>query len=119
MDYRAKHAEAYRKIKDKGSRVVFERGVAGEYDELTDTFSEGVDSEVPGYAVEIPGDPEEFEALELIGKNPVTLMFAADVFGAIPNLNDTVSWAGRKGTVHSLQPLRPAEVVVTTKVILL
>lgn len=108
MDYAATHAKALRKIRDKGAPVVFIRYVPGTMSEVTDRFTEPSEVRVPGSAVEIPGDPEEYVNLELILSQPSTLLFAPDTYGARPEAEMTIDWAGVTKTVKYVFPFQPA-----------
>ena len=117
MDYVAKHSSALAKVRDAGVLVSFDTVTPGVYDPTTDTQDPPVRSSVEGYAVEIPGDPEEYKALELIPAHPITLMFVPNVLGETPVIGSTITWAGELRTVNQQFPIRPAELTIASRVI--
>lgn len=116
MDYVAKHARALEKLEEAGVAVSFRVSTPGEYNELTDEIGEPTITSVDGRAVEIPADPEEYEARNLILSQTITLFFVPTVMGELPDQHSTVAWAGSLRTVSALIPIRPAEVVIAAKV---
>lgn len=110
--------QARRVVNTKGAAVAFSVVGEGDYNDETDEFEPPVNSSVPGLAVEVPGDPEEYERLGLIKANPVTLIFVPDTIGQAPPLHSHVSWAGTRRIVQSVLPYRPAGVVAAARVVL-
>lgn len=82
------------------------------------TFEHGLHADVTGWVVEIPGNPEEYENLELQDKSPVTLMFVPATRGVRPVLGSTLTWDNRKRTVKGVVPIRPAGITIAAKVVL-
>jgi hypothetical protein len=117
MDYTQKHLDALEKVTEKGAPVSFDAEGTGAYDELTDTEVEVPGSSVAGFAVEIPGNADEYEALELIGHEAVTLFFVPTVMGQKPAKNSKVNWAGALRTVKENFPIRPAGVYFAGRII--
>lgn len=75
---------------------------------LADTFRGGsIASDVAAQAVEIPGDPDTYQALNLVAFNPVTLLVAA--YGLTVRLAAGVqfSWGGTVYTTKLATPLVP------------
>jgi len=117
MDYAEKHRQALEKLTDKGVAVQFSTEGAGDYDPLTDTWSGGSDSAVGGRAVEIPAEPEEYELLDLVPGQDITLMFVPTVYGQVPPLNSSIQWAGAKRTVKRVLPIRPDGNAILSRVV--
>lgn len=115
-DYSAVHAGALAKVRDKGAPVTFRKRTAGEYDPLTDETQPPTEELVAGYAVEIPGELEEYDAYNLSPSKTIMLFFIPTVFGQLPAIGATVGWAGVTHTVEAIIPLRPAGVPVGGKV---
>ena len=74
--YGAEHSGAYVDVKDAGAEVSFKK--------KTTTVS--------GVALQIKGDPEEYEALKLIEKATLTLLFVAETYGDSPPLGASCEW---------------------------
>ena len=68
--YAAEHSGAYADIKDAGAEVSFTKKT----------------TIVSGVALQVKGDPEEYEALKLIEKAALTLLFVAETYGDSPPL---------------------------------
>lgn len=117
MNYTAKHAQALKKVERDGVAVEFKRSTPGVYNPETDTHSPPTEQSVLGFAVELPGDPEEYAELELIPLEPVTLLFVPEVMGETPMQNGQVYWAGKTRTVKQIFPYRPAGVLLAARVI--
>jgi hypothetical protein len=117
MDYTLKHSQALKKLAAKGAPVIFSISTPGTYVEATDEYTDPVFEEIAGQAVEIPGDPEEYKSMELLGTEAVTLFFVPTVFGATPKLHMSVDWAGALRTVSQIFPIRPAEELIAARVI--
>jgi hypothetical protein len=60
-----------------------------------------------GGAIEIPGDPDVYQALSLITSNPVTLIVAAWDLGVAPSFGVAFRWAGTVYTVKLATPVAP------------
>lgn len=116
-DYSAEHARAYRQVTRKGTDVVFNPSDSDTYSGSGE-WTDGASDTIAGKAVEIPGDPAEYEPLELIGKDAATLMFVPTTIGSIPQQGFTATWAGKVRTVKQSFPFRPAGVAIMAKVIL-
>jgi hypothetical protein len=120
MDYVAKHAKALAKLQEDGVPVVFVDEVidASHYNPLTDGQTDPTVESVPGNAVEIPGNPEEYEKLELIVYQTITLLFVPTVMGQTPKIGNRVVWAGELRTVKYHFPIRPAGVLIADRVLI-
>lgn len=85
-------------ITRKGGPVVF----------LSDQFTGGsIATDVTGRAVEIPGDPDVYLALGLIGSNPVTLLVAAKDLTITPKPGVRFTWVSTTYTVKTATPVAP------------
>lgn len=104
MDYVAKHTKALQKVRDNGAPVTFSQPYPAT-------------GNITGQAVELPGDPEEYQALELIGQEPITLFFVPDVFGDSPALRSVVPWAGKDRVVARIFPIRPDGTMIAARVV--
>lgn len=117
--FRRTHARVLRSLQGRGAAVRFSAGVTGGvYDPQTDTWSGGQVVAVEGIAVEVPGDLQEYEALEVIGKGATTLTFVPTTFGQAPGKGSAVQWAGRTRTVRAVRPVQPAGQAIAARVVL-
>jgi len=111
MAYERQHATALRMLKAKGAAVTFSKSLPGTHDAATDTYTSPSVSEVAGYAVEVrpksAADIEKYRALSLVPAQAPTLEFAAETFGAAPELGATASWAGHTVTVRDIVGVQP------------
>ena len=99
--YAAEHSSAFQDIKDAGARVSFTK--------KTMTVSEA--------ALQIKGDPEEYEALKLIEKAALTLLFVAEIYGEFPPLGAFCEWGGLRYQVEAFRKLAPDGTAVLSRVI--
>ena len=99
--YAAEHSGAYSDIKDAGAEVSFRK--------KTTTVS--------GVALQIRGDPEEYEALKLIEKAALTLLFVAETYGESPPLGASCEWGGMKYQVEATRKVAPDGTAVLSRVI--
>jgi|SRR5690606_12254112 len=118
VNYEAKHAKALKKVQNGGAPVTFTKTVPGSYDPVTQEHTQPSEITVSGSAVEIPGDPEEYAASDLIPRNPVTLIFVPAERGQELEQNMVCEWAGLNRSVFQRFPIRPDGVVIATRVIL-
>lgn len=117
MPYVAEHADALQKVDEKGAPVTFTKETPGTYDAETDEFVGPTQTTVQGHAVEIPGDPEMYEQLELILSQAITLLFVPTTIGQLPSVESTVIWAGKVFTVKEFVPIRPDGTAIAARVI--
>lgn len=120
-DYSRQHAEALRDVKKAGADVVFKGPPAGKrpYDPATGEFGDApAAGDVEGVAAEVKGDPEQYAAAEVIGVDPLTLMFIPTTFGQLPAKGSVATWAGKARTVKALFPIRPAGKAIGARVVL-
>lgn len=117
MSYAEDAASAVADLSEAGAAVTFTLTAPGTYTESTDTFSAGSTTTVAGYAVEVPGDPRAYAALELIQRDARTLLFASSTYGSTPGLGATLTWAGATFTVRSVQRVAPDGTAVVSTVV--
>jgi hypothetical protein len=117
-DYRTDHQEALQDMRNDGSPVLFGSDSPGTYDPGSDTWTGSSKSTVEGFAIEVPGDPDEYEALRLTLQNPITLQFVPTTFNTSPAQGQTLVWAGLKRTVKSVRHVRPAQETIAARVVL-
>lgn len=96
--YDAVATRALATIEKNGADVVF----------LADAWKGGaIAADVTGSAVEIPGDPDTYQKLDLIAVNPVTLLVAAKDLAVTPAPGVTFRWASTVYTVRLATPVAP------------
>lgn len=89
----------------KGAAVTFTSRTAGTYDAATDTTTGATVATVTGHAMQIDGDPDVYESLQLIESDNPTLLFTPTVPGSMPVLGATVVWGGATYVVKNRKPL--------------
>ena len=99
--YGGEHSGAYADIKDAGAEVSFKK--------KTMTVS--------GVALQIKGDPEEYESLKLIEKAALTLLFVAETYGDTPPLGSSCEWGEMRYQVEATRKLAPDGTAVLSRVI--
>ena len=99
--YAAEHSSAFQDIKDAGAEVSFRK--------KTMTVS--------GFALQVKGDPEEYEALKLIEKATLTLLFVAETYGDSPPLGASCEWGEMRYQVEAIRKLAPDGVSILSRVI--
>ena len=99
--YAAEHSSAFQDVKDAGAEVSFRK--------RTMTVS--------GVALQIRGDPEEYEALKLIQKEALTLLFVAETYGESPPLGASCEWGSQRYQVEAIRKLAPDGTAVLSRVI--
>ena len=100
--YAAEHSSVFQDIKDAGARVSFTK--------KTMTIS--------GVALQVKGDPEEYEALKLIQKAALTLLFVAETYGEFPPLGASCEWGELRYQVEATRKLAPDGVPILSRVII-
>ena len=101
MKYAAEHSGAYSDIQDAGGEVSFTKRT----------------TIVSGVALQVKGDPEEYEALKLIEKAALTLLFVAETYGDSPPLGASCEWGGLRYQVEAIRKLAPDGTAVLSRVI--
>ena len=99
--YGAEHSGAYADIKDAGAEVSFKKK----------------STTISGVALQIKGDPEEYESLKLIEKAALTLLFVAETYGDSPPLGAFCEWGGLRYQVEATRKLAPDGTAVLSRVI--
>lgn len=106
MNNRA-YSRALTKTRKNGAAVTFQLEIPGTHIPATDTFTSPSTVTVPGFAVEIPGDPEEYAQYGLTIEQAITLFFVPYPSGVKPELQSTLVWSGTKYTLAYVVPIRP------------
>ncbi len=99
--YGAEHSSAFQDIKDAGAEISFTK--------KTTTIN--------GVALQVKGDPEEYESLKLIEKAALTLLFVAKTYGDSPPLGSFCEWGGLRYQVEAIRKLAPDGTAVLSRVI--
>ena len=75
---------------------------------LADTWRGGViAADVPVKAIEIPGDPDTYQTLNLVASNPVTLLVAASGLTVRIEAGVQIAWGGVVYTTKLATPVVP------------
>ena len=99
--YGAEHSSAFRDIQDAGAEVSFKKK----------------STTISGVALQVKGDPEEYESLKLIEKAALTLLFVAETYGEFPPLGASCEWGQLKYQVEASRKLAPDGTAVLSRVI--
>ena len=102
IKYAAEHSSAFQDIKDAGAEVSFTKRT----------------TIVSGVALQVKGDPEEYEALKLIEKAALTLLFVAETYGEFPPLGASCEWGQLKYQVEASRKVAPDGVPILSRVII-
>lgn len=107
MGYASEHSGAHADVTAAGFALSFTR-TSSTYDPTTDTESAPSSTSYPGVAMRLEGDPRVYESLSLTQREPVTLFFVPDTYGAsLPPLGATLAFNGATYTVRSVSPFDP------------
>lgn len=118
MSYTDDATGALADLTDAGASVTFTQQTPGVYDAATDTFTGAATVTVAGSAVEIPGDPDTYAALELVLLQARTLLFSASTYAALPALGASVTWGSAVFTVRSVDSVAPdGNAIISTIVV--
>ncbi|MBA3890494.1 MAG: hypothetical protein H0X64_08180 [Gemmatimonadaceae bacterium] len=121
MTYAAEHADALAELRAAGAPVTFTSWTPGVYDPSTATRSARVPITVTGYALRVKPssqlDRAKYQALELITSEAVTLLFAPDEYGRLPELGATADFAGVRYTVRDREPIAPDGVAIMARIV--
>lgn len=104
MNREARRVSVLRRMLEVGKSVQFVKET-GDYDDTTDTPSNPVDITVDGTAIEISGDFTEYERMNLIKQDPVTLLFIPDTDREEPAAESGILWEGRQFKVRKVRTL--------------
>jgi hypothetical protein len=107
MSYAADHLSALLDIRDAGAAVTFTVRNPGVPDPLTGLLTGGSSSSVAGQGLQLPGNQERYRDLELIGRDAITLLFAATTYGEKPAIGSTFTFGGDTWTVKAVDPFMP------------
>ena len=99
--YAAEHSSAFQDIKDAGAEVSFRKKT----------------TIISGVALQVKGDPEEYEALKLIQTEALTLLFVAKTYGDSPPLGASCEWGSQRYQVEATRKLAPDGTAVLSRVI--
>ena len=99
--YGAEHSGAYADVKDAGAEISFKKR------SMT----------VSGFALQIKGDPEEYEALKLIEKAALTLLFVSETYGDSPPLGASCEWGELRYQVEAIRKLAPDGTAILSRVV--
>ena len=99
--YGAEHSSAFQDVKDAGAEVSFTKRT----------------TIVSGVALQIKGDPEEYEALKLIEKAALTLLFVSETYGDSPPLGASCEWGELRYQVEAIRKLAPDGTAILSRVI--
>lgn len=116
------HASAVESIREEGQPVTFTLTTPGTHDPATETYAAPTTASVAGWAIEVRSDEKDFRTLgfepgEIIKRQPATLLFAPETYGALPALNAAVTWAGKRRKVMGMLPLRPDSRVIMARIV--
>lgn len=93
-----------------GAPVVFRgAGIPAMQDPTTLVWSDPVPPlEFTGRGIQTSGDPEQIELTpDLIMRNPIIILVAADQLGGIPMPEMTMIWSGMEFHVHQVKAIAP------------
>lgn len=115
--YATEHADALEAISAAGDMVVV-TDVQKTYTAATDSIVD-TPSYISGYAVEVPGDPEQYQGLGLVEQRPRTLVFVGEFYVAeqAPAVGDTIEWDGADWTIRHATPVRPDGTPIVTRLV--
>ena len=99
--YAAEHSGAYADIKDAGAEISFKKK----------------STTISGVALQIKGDPEEYEALKLIEKAALTLLFVAETYGEFPPLGASCEWGEMRYQVEATRKVAPDGTAILSRVV--
>lgn len=106
------HAAALEAIQEEGRPATFLRTTRTEDPDTGQTVPST--SSVSGYAIRVKGDPLRFQALGIVERDVVVLLFAASTFGDEVRPGDTVRWpdtglpgSGKAYTVRDVDAVAP------------
>jgi hypothetical protein len=88
----------------KGARAIFTKVIPGDYNAVTEETGASTTLTIPGYALRIQGDPDEYTKLGLIQSEHPMLSFSPDVPGQLPVAGWEVEFGGEVLTVEDVNP---------------
>jgi len=115
VTFAVEHAGALEDIRANGQAVTF-ASTTMVYDAANDTSTSSTTS-VAGYAMEVGGDPKQYERLSLKEEDTLTLLFAATTYGQLPALGSQVTWASKIYTVRHVKKVAPDGTAIIARVV--
>lgn len=103
-------------IRRKGAVVQFPGVTPRIHNPLTATWTGGLPTLDQGFAVQIEGDPDRFNSLSLVLKDPVTLLVAASGLSTVPKPGLPITWAGLTYTIKDVNPTAPDGVAIVYEI---
>jgi hypothetical protein len=94
-------------IRRKGAAVTF-TSTTSTIDPATDLSSSPVTTTVTGHMMQVAGDPDVYEKLNLVESDNPTCEFVPDVVGQMPELGASVVWGGNNFVVKNRNALAMA-----------
>lgn len=117
MSYATDHASALADVTAAGAAVTFTDKSPGAYASTGTWTGPATTTSVAGAAIEVEGDPKEYEALSLVQRNPATLFFTPTTYGSLPSLDMAVTWGGVSRLVKRVRPLAPDGTAIAAYVV--
>lgn len=115
MSYATDHAGALADLTASGAAVTFSYSTVT-YTPATDAQTT-TSATVTGYAMQVKGEPRQYQALELIESEAPTLLFAPTTYGSLPPLRSTLTWGGETYSVRAVSPLAPDGTAILARVV--
>jgi hypothetical protein len=94
--YTQEHADALADLAEAGAAIVFTRTVPGTIDDTLEQSGLPTTAQLSGKAMEVDGSIKRYEDLKLVASQTRTVLFAPDVLGQLPLLDDETTWGGIK-----------------------
>lgn len=118
MSYASEHAGAHKDVAAAGAAVTFSLADAGTYDPATGLHSGTAAETVSAVAMQVAGNPKEYDRLALVESEAPTLFVVPDTYGARVPLNARVAWSGADYTVRSEAPFAPDGTAIFAHVVI-
>lgn len=116
-DYSPEHASALVDIRAAGNEVTFSSAERAYSMTAGPGASTTTATTVSGAAVGTRGNPRHYAQLGLVEERAITLLFAPDTFGELPELGMVCTWAGEELTVKAIDPIWPDGTTVIARVV--
>ena len=117
--YGSDHAGAYADILAAGGAITFESQTrVPDPDDPNRERTILRTSRIPGVAMEVKGDPREYERLKLVEKAPATLLFCAEIYGQEPPLGASCTWASERRIVKRVRKVAPDGEPILSRVVI-
>jgi len=120
--YEAEHRDAFATISAEGDTIKF-IVTTREFNRANPSRPKVSYSKVSGVAMQVRGDPAEYQRLNLIEKASKTLLVVTDSYGESPSVGAKVEWRPRpplekNWVVESVKPVAPDGVAIMSRVII-